>query len=87
MGWPHVCPFCDVAAPIAVFPHLKAIVVSGHSAGGQYVTRYEMANQIHDTLGVPITYVVSNPSSYAYLDPERPVGGDDVGANGDKANL
>src|SRR6266404_2487069 len=51
------------------FPSLKAIVVAGHSAGGQYVTRYEMSNQIHDTLGIPITYVVANPSSYAYLDP------------------
>jgi hypothetical protein len=55
-----------------VFPNLKAIVVSGHSAGGQFVTRYEMANKLHDTLGVPITYVVSNPSSYAYLDSNRP---------------
>jgi hypothetical protein len=36
-----------------VFPNLKAIVVAGHSAGGQYTTRYEMANQVHDTLGVP----------------------------------
>src|SRR5713101_4023861 len=60
------------------FPNLKAIVVCGHSAGGQYVTRYEMANQVHDKLSVPITYVVSNPSSYAYLDPERP-----TGANGE----
>src|SRR5437016_590915 len=57
-----------------IFPNLKAIVVCGHSAGGQYVTRYEMANQVHDKLGVPITYVVSNPSSYAYVDPERPAG-------------
>lgn len=55
-----------------VFPKLKAIVVAGHSAGGQYVTRYDMANHLHDTLGIPITYVVSNPSSYAYLDPTRP---------------
>jgi hypothetical protein len=31
-----------------------------------------MANKVHDELGVPITYVVSNPSSYAYLDPTRP---------------
>ena len=56
----------------SVFPNLKAIVVSGHSAGGQFVTRYQMANQVHDTLGVPVSYIVSNPSSYAYLDPERP---------------
>jgi pimeloyl-ACP methyl ester carboxylesterase len=56
-----------------IFPNLKVIVVAGHSAGGQFVTRYEMANQVHDTLGVPVTYVVSNPSSYAYPDPARPV--------------
>src|SRR5262245_5375537 len=55
-----------------VFPNMKAIVVSGHSAGGQFVTRYETANQVHDKLGIPVTYVVANPSSYAYLDPERP---------------
>jgi len=54
------------------FPNLKAIVVAGHSAGGQFVNRYEMANTVHDTLGVPVTYVVSNPSSYAYLDSMRP---------------
>ena len=53
--------------------------MAGHSAGGQFVTRYEMANQIHDTLGVPMTYVVANPSSYAYLDAPRP--------NGEKATL
>src|SRR5205085_2639018 len=55
-----------------VFPNLKAIVVAGHSAGGQFVTRYDMANRLHDSLGIPITYVVSNPSSYAYLDAVRP---------------
>jgi pimeloyl-ACP methyl ester carboxylesterase len=56
-----------------VFPNLKSIVVTGHSAGGQFVTRYEMANRVHDQLGVSLTYVVSNPSSYAYLDAVRPV--------------
>ncbi len=56
-----------------VFPNLKAIVMAGHSAGGQFVTRYEMANRVHESLGVPVTYVVSNPSSYAYLDATRPV--------------
>ena len=55
-----------------VFPNLKVIVVAGHSAGGQFVTRYEMGNKIHETLGVPVKYVVSNPSSYAYLDATRP---------------
>lgn len=57
-----------------VFPNLKAIVLAGHSAGGQFVTRYEMSNKTHESLGVPVTYVVSNPSSYAYPDKMRPVG-------------
>jgi hypothetical protein len=56
-----------------LFPNLKAIVLAGHSAGGQFVTRYEMSNKVHDALGVPVTYVVSNPSSYAYPDATRPV--------------
>jgi hypothetical protein len=54
------------------FPNLKAIVVAGHSAGGMFVTRYEMVNQVHDTLGVSVTYVVSNPNIYAYPDALRP---------------
>ena len=57
------------------FPNIRAIVVAGHSAGGQFVNRYEMANQVHDALGVAVTYVVANPSSYAYLDPARPASG------------
>jgi pimeloyl-ACP methyl ester carboxylesterase len=55
-----------------IFPNLKAIVVAGHSAGGQVLNRYEMTNQVHDKLGVPVTYVVSNPSSYAWPDSTRP---------------
>ncbi|HKW50089.1 MAG TPA: alpha/beta fold hydrolase [Gemmatimonadaceae bacterium] len=55
-----------------IFPNLKAIVVVGHSAGGQVVNRYEMTNQVHEKLGVPVTYLVANPSSYAYPDSVRP---------------
>ena len=55
-----------------VFPNLRAIVVAGHSAGGQFVSRYEMANRVHDSLPVKPTYVVANPSSYTYLDALRP---------------
>ena len=55
------------------FPQLKGIVVAGHSAGGQFVARYAMANRVHDALGVGVRYVVANPSSYAYLDPARPL--------------
>lgn len=31
-----------------------------------------MANQVHEKLGVPVTYVVSNPSTFAYFDTIRP---------------
>ena len=55
-----------------MFPNLKTIVVAGHSAGGQFVTRYEMLNQVHDKLGTQVSYVVANPSSYAYVDNLRP---------------
>lgn len=55
------------------FPNLRAIVVAGHSAGGQFVNRYEMSNKVHETLPVPVRYVVANPSSYAWIDGTRPV--------------
>jgi pimeloyl-ACP methyl ester carboxylesterase len=56
------------------FPNLTHIVVAGHSAGGQFATRYEMANKVHGTLpGVIISYVVANPSSYAWPAAVRPL--------------
>lgn len=55
------------------FPNLKTIVVAGHSAGGQYVARYQMANRVHETLGVAVSYVVANPSSYAWPAATRPL--------------
>jgi pimeloyl-ACP methyl ester carboxylesterase len=61
-----------------MFPNLRAIVVAGHSAGGQFVARYEMANKVHETLGVPVSYVVANPSSYAWPDATRPLPVDDA---------
>jgi hypothetical protein len=54
-----------------LFPNLKGIVVSGHSAGGQIVNRYAAVNKMHKKLHVPMRYVVSNPSSYVYLDALR----------------
>jgi hypothetical protein len=65
----------EIVAKIArkdAFPNLKVIVIAGHSGGGQFVQRYEMSNRVHDQLGIPVRYVVSNPSSYAYLDGLRP---------------
>lgn len=70
------------------FPNLTTIVVAGHSAGGQVVTRYEMANKVHGTPGVSLTYVVANPSSYAWPAAARPLPtGDADPVNADKEAL
>lgn len=55
-----------------VFPNLRSIVVAGHSAGGQFVARYEMSNTVHDSVPIPISYVVSNAAAYPYVDDLRP---------------
>lgn len=70
------------------FPNLTKIVVAGHSAGGQFATRYEMTNKVHGTPGVSITYVVANPSSYAWPAAVRPLPtGDADPATADKEAL
>jgi pimeloyl-ACP methyl ester carboxylesterase len=70
------------------FPNLTKIVVAGHSAGGQFATRYEMATKVHGTPGVSITYVVANPSSYAWPAAVRPLPtGDADPATADKEAL
>jgi pimeloyl-ACP methyl ester carboxylesterase len=56
------------------FPNLTKIVIAGHSAGGQFATRYAMANKLHGTLGgIAVSYVVANPSSYAWPAAVRPL--------------
>jgi pimeloyl-ACP methyl ester carboxylesterase len=79
-----------------VFPNLRNIVVAGHSAGGQLATRYAMTNKVHDTKGVTLSYVVANPSSYAWPVAERPLpigtakpdsaDKEALGPNGEKVN-
>ncbi|KMO34378.1 lipoprotein [Methylobacterium aquaticum] len=57
------------------FPNLSRIVVAGHSGGGQVAQRYAVLSRAGDALarqGVRVSYVVANPSSYAYFTPERP---------------
>lgn len=56
------------------FPNLTHIVVAGHSAGGQFTNRYEMANKLDGTLdGITMSYAVANPSSYAWPSADRPL--------------
>jgi len=56
------------------FPSLRAVVVAGHSAGGQFVHRYIAFTRVHAALrraGIAVRYIVSNPSSYLYFDARR----------------
>ena len=59
-----------------LLPNLRAIVLAGHSGGGQIVQRYAVAgHQIAavEKAGIALVYVVANPSSYVYFDDHRPV--------------
>jgi len=57
-----------------IFPNLKWIVITGHSAGGQFVQRYAAFTDI-DLLPVSnaplVKFVPANPSSYVYLNDYR----------------
>jgi hypothetical protein len=57
------------------FPHLDTVVVSGHSAGGQFTQRYAVTNTEEAHLsgddGLSVRYVPMNPSSYLYLNANR----------------
>ncbi len=58
-------------------PHLERIVIAGHSGGGQWVDRYAVFNHADRrimALGIDISYVIANPSSYLYFTPDRPDG-------------
>lgn len=57
---------------------LRAITVTGHSAGAQMVQRYAAGTRLPDELlarGIGTRFVVANPSSYLYLDADRPASG------------
>ncbi|KAI1266095.1 WSC domain-containing protein [Xylariaceae sp. FL1019] len=57
-----------------MYPNMKQIVVSGHSAGAQFVQRYAMVGKdLSTVLGdIGLTYWVGNPDSYGWLNSSRP---------------
>ncbi len=57
-----------------IFPKLKKVTIIGHSAGGQFVSRYIGMTPLPNTLKkYSFKYIVMNPSSYMYLDNRRPI--------------
>ncbi len=58
------------------FPKLHSVVLAGFSAGAQTLQRYAIAGKgdaALDALGIKVSYVVSDPSSFLYFTAERPV--------------
>ncbi len=63
------------------FPKLQRVVVTGHSAGGQYAHRFAATSPAAEEMThLRFRYVVANPSTYLYLGPERasPGGGFEI---------
>jgi fermentation-respiration switch protein FrsA (DUF1100 family) len=55
------------------YPSLKNITVFGFSAGAQTVLRYSaLANNLLSNINVVPRYIISDPSTYFYLDDRRP---------------
>lgn len=56
------------------FPKLQEVIIIGHSAGGQFVTRYAGMTPLPQALSkYAFRFGVMNPSSYLYFDERRPV--------------
>jgi hypothetical protein len=60
----------------SAFPSLRTVVVTGHSAGGQFTNRFAAGSPAEAWLrasGITtVRYAVANPSSYLYMTPSRP---------------
>ena len=71
---PWRIPSCEVIDQLidslyTTFPNLDSVVISGFSAGGQFVNRYAAANNDNRN-----RYIVGAPSSYLYFSDIRPDG-------------
>jgi hypothetical protein len=80
------CLLRQLTAPEALPASGKpTVVIVGNSAGGQYVNRYAAVGHAPDDLarrGIPVRFIIANPSTYLYFDRERPVAvADETGVN------
>ena len=67
--------FVTLIATKATFPNLTRIVITGMGSGGQLAQRYAATTQIDPVAGVTLEYVSVGPSTYLYLDANRPASG------------
>jgi hypothetical protein len=55
-----------------LFPNLKKITITGHSAGGQFTQRFALGSSLPNILeGLKFHFVPINPGSYVYLTATR----------------
>jgi pimeloyl-ACP methyl ester carboxylesterase len=55
------------------YPNLETVVVTGHSAGGQYTHRFAATSPAGELIHhLRFRYIVANPSTYLYIREERP---------------
>tara|TARA_B110000014_G_scaffold67371_1_gene46101 strand:- start:2203 stop:3522 length:1320 start_codon:yes stop_codon:yes gene_type:complete len=61
------------------FSNISQVILTGFSAGGQFMNRYASSNRIQDDLekeeGIDFRYIIGSPSSYLYFNDERRVEG------------
>jgi hypothetical protein len=56
-----------------LFPNLKSVYITGHSAGGHFTQRYALSSKVELLYpGIQFKYIVANPGTYAYLTNKRP---------------
>jgi hypothetical protein len=58
------------------YPNLRTVIITGHSAGGQFTNRFAAGSPAEAWLrasGITtVRYAIANPSSYLYMTPLRP---------------
>jgi hypothetical protein len=59
----------------ASLPRLREIIVTGHSAGGQFAQRWALLSNSHVWKTHPVRVVVANPRSFCFLSAERLING------------
>lgn len=70
--------FSDAAA----YPNVTQIVVAGHSAGAQMVSRYAAFNTVHEKVrsAILVKYMLANAGTYMYFNKDRALGSAAAGA-------
>jgi aryl-phospho-beta-D-glucosidase BglC (GH1 family) len=59
----------------ALFANLQEIIITGHSAGGQFTQRYAVTTEVDKDKDESFKYIVANAGTYLYINTLRPITG------------